>query len=251
MTYTPLADVYGADSFSYTVGDGAGGTASGTVSVTIAAVNDAPVANPKSVTTNYATAVSVTMTGSDVETCDLGFSIVTPPAHGTLGSISNNLCVTLLPPYSDGAKVTYTPAAGYSGPDSFTYRTSDGQLTSAPATVSITVNPAVQLHVGDLDGSRTLQTSTWTAKVVLRVDNAAHAAVSGVTVAGTWSSGGTASCKTASNGTCSVSKAKIPNTTTSVTFAVTGMTYKTGVYVPSANHDPDGDSNGTSILIAR
>ncbi len=161
-------------------------------------------------TTNYQTAVTVTMTGADTETCDLTFTIVTQPAHGTLGSIGSKLCVTLLPPYADGATVNYTPAAGYSGPDSFTYRTSDGQATSSPATVSITVNPAVALHIGDLDGSRTLQSKSWTAKVVLRADNAAHATVSGVTVTGAWSAGGTASCKTASNGTCSVSKASSP-----------------------------------------
>ena len=43
------------------------------------------------------------MTGADVETCDLTFQIVTAPAHGSLGGISNKICVTLLPPYSDGA----------------------------------------------------------------------------------------------------------------------------------------------------
>ena len=37
--------------------------------------------------------------------------------------------------------ITYTPAAGYSGPDSFTFKVNDGQLDSAPATVSITVGP--------------------------------------------------------------------------------------------------------------
>ena len=211
VTYTPLADVNGTDAFDYTVGDGAGGSATGTITVTISPVNDPPSAAAKTVTTNYQTAASITLTGADTETCDLAFTIVSQPAHGKLGSIGNKLCVTLLPPYSDGATVTYTPNAGYSGPDSFTYRTSDGQLTSSPATVSITVKPAVELHIGDLDGSRTLQSSTWTAKVVLRVDNASHATVSGVTVTGSWSAGGTASCKTASNGTCSISKAKLAN----------------------------------------
>ena len=39
--------------------------------------------------------------------------------------------------------------------------------------------------------------------------------------------------------------------TKEIRFTVTGMTYTTGVYVPAANHDPDGDSNGTSIVITR
>ena len=48
-----------------------------------------------------------------------------------------------------------------------------------------------------------------------------------------------------------VSKAKLANLMTSVTFTVTGMTYATGAYVPAANHDPDGDSNGTAIVVTR
>ena len=80
-------------------------------------VNDPPSAAAKTVTTNYQTATSITLTGADTETCDLAFTIVSQPAHGKLGSIGNKLCVTLLPPYSDGATVTYTPNAGYSGPD--------------------------------------------------------------------------------------------------------------------------------------
>jgi len=54
--------------------------------------------------------------------------LVAGPSHGT---------VSLKP----GGSFTYTPAADYSGVDSFTYRASDGTATSDPATVSITVNP--------------------------------------------------------------------------------------------------------------
>ena len=116
IRYTPLANYYGADSFGYTVSDGAGGTDTATVSITVTAVNDVPVAVAKSVTTAYQTAATVTMSGSDVETCDLTFQVVTPPAHGTVGAPSNVLCVTLLPPYADSSKIVYTPTAGYSGP---------------------------------------------------------------------------------------------------------------------------------------
>ena len=55
----------------------------------------------------------------------------TGPAHGTLGSINQA-----------NGQVTYTPAAGYTGPDSFTFTVTDTttSLTSNPATVSITVS---------------------------------------------------------------------------------------------------------------
>ena len=104
VVYTPPPNYSGPDSFTYTVSDGHGGTASAAVSITIASVNDAPTATPKTATTKYQTAVTIALTGADVETCNLTFQIVTPPAHGTLESLSSVLCVTLLPPYSDSVE---------------------------------------------------------------------------------------------------------------------------------------------------
>ncbi len=251
IRYTPPADYSGADEFDYTVSDGHGGTDSGHVSVSITAVNDVPLAANKTVTTPYGTKVTVTMTGSDVEKCDLTFQVVTPPAHGTLGSPSSVLCVTLLPPYADSSKIVYTPAAGYSGADSFTYRTGDGTGWSAPATVAITVSPPTLLHVGDLDATKTIKASSWSTTLTIKVHNASHAVVSGVTVSGTWSNGatGNVTCKTSTAGTCTLSKSSIPKTTASVTFTVTGMTLAASVYAGSSNHDPETDSNGTVIVV--
>src|SRR5206468_12039747 len=64
-------------------------------------------------------------------------------------------------PICTGANVTYTPAANYNGPDSFTFTVSDGSLTSSAATVSITVTPVNDAPVADA------QTST-TAKAELK-----------------------------------------------------------------------------------
>jgi VCBS repeat-containing protein len=69
--------------------------------------------------------IKVTAQRTDAST--LTATVVSPPSHGSLSLAS------------DGS-FTYTPAAGYTGPDSFTYHTSDGQITTSPATVSITVN---------------------------------------------------------------------------------------------------------------
>jgi len=252
LVYTPPPNYYGPDAFSYTVSDGHGGTADAAVSITVASVNDAPTAAAKTATTKYATAVTVTLTGADVETCDLQFQVVSPPAHGTIGAPSNVLCFTLLPPYSDQAKIKYTPAAGWSGTDQFTYRTSDGTLTSSTVTVTITTTPPDLMHVGDLDGSKTTGSTTWTAKVTILVHTAAETPFNGVTVAGTWSNGitGTGTCKTTATGVCTIQKASIPKTTTNVKFTVTGLTFSpTGVYVPASNHDPESDSNGTFIVV--
>jgi subtilisin family serine protease len=253
LQYTPPQDYYGDDSFSYTVSDGHGGTASATVSVTIAAVNDTPTAYPKSYTTNYGTAVTATMTGADVETCDLTFQIVTAPAHGSLGGIGSKLCVTLLPPYSDGASVKYSPASGWSGVDTFTYRVRDGVLWSAPATVTVTTNAPVLLHVGDLDGKTTVNSTTrYTINITVTVHSATEGLVSGVTVTGNWSGGttGGVSCKTTAAGTCVLAKGNILRTAGPVTLTIAGLALSPiGVYVPSANHDPEADSNGTVIVI--
>lgn len=88
-------------------------------------VNHAPVATAQSVTTPQDTAKPVTLAGTDADGDSLTFSVVAAPSHGTLSGTAPNL--------------VYTPAAGYVGPDSFTFKASDGSLDSAAATVSITV----------------------------------------------------------------------------------------------------------------
>jgi VCBS repeat-containing protein len=127
FTYTPGADFNSDDSFSYQVGDGA--LASNVASVTIAvdSVNDAPVADDQAVTTGAGTPKAIVLTASDVDNSALTYNIVAGPAHGSLSGSAPNL--------------TYTPNAGYSGPDSFTFKANDGAANSNVAAVAITVNP--------------------------------------------------------------------------------------------------------------
>ncbi|HZR81876.1 MAG TPA: Ig-like domain-containing protein [Candidatus Binatia bacterium] len=99
-----------------------------------------PTAADATATTDQGVAVDVTLSGTDVVDCELVFSIVTPPAHGSLGAIANQACSLGLPS-SDTARVTYTPAPGFSGSDSFTYKVSDSSSDSNVATVRITVKP--------------------------------------------------------------------------------------------------------------
>jgi hypothetical protein len=46
-----------------------------------------------------------------------------------------------------------------------------------------------------------------------------------------------------------VSKSGVPNATTSVTFTVTGLTLTNAIYMSASNHEPDGDSSGTVIVV--
>ncbi len=89
--------------------------------------NAAPVAEDMEVSTDEDTAVDITLNVSDANEDPLTAEILTEPLHGTYEI--------------DGLVVTYTPEANYNGPDSFTYKVSDGELDSNIATVSITVTP--------------------------------------------------------------------------------------------------------------
>jgi len=126
FTYTPNANANGSDSFSFSVSDGVL-SSSATVSVTIIAVNDAPVAQPLSVTTPEDTAVSGTVVASDIDNATVTYSVVN---QGSLGTVTITNAVT-------GA-FTYSPNANANGTDTFSYAASDSQLQSvAVVTVNI------------------------------------------------------------------------------------------------------------------
>ncbi len=100
-----------------------------------------PVAGDVQATTEHDTPVDVTLNGLDLDSCELTFTIVDPPTGGSLSAITNQTC-TLGTPNADTATVTYTPQAGFSGSDAFTYKVNDGSNDSNTATVTIQVQPA-------------------------------------------------------------------------------------------------------------
>jgi serine protease AprX len=108
------------------------------------------------------------------------------------------------------------------------------------------------MHVGDLDGSTVPGPTSWNATVTITVHDASENPVSGAVVTGSWSSGATGSgtCTTNASGQCSLIK-NVRNTSLSVTFTVTNVTKSGFSYNAAANHDPDGDSTGTVIIIAK
>jgi hypothetical protein len=116
------------------VNDGKLDSAGATITIHVAAVNDAPTANAQSLTVNEDTPLAITLTGADVDLDAFTFSVGTP-LHGTLTGTAPNLI--------------YTPNTNYFGPDSFSFQTVDGQTNSAPAAVSITVLPVNDAPVAD------------------------------------------------------------------------------------------------------
>jgi VCBS repeat-containing protein len=131
--YTPAPDFNGSDSFTYTITDGRGGTSTGTVNVTVAPVNDAPVAWNDSFAIDEDSSLTVSAPGVLVNDTDEDSAAITAALVSgvTSGSLTLN---------ADGS-FTYTPAANFNGTDSFTYRADDGGAESNLATVTITVNP--------------------------------------------------------------------------------------------------------------
>ncbi|HVS66481.1 MAG TPA: IPTL-CTERM sorting domain-containing protein [Thermoanaerobaculia bacterium] len=132
LTYTPDPDFNGPDSFEFQVEDPSGGTDTATVSITVDPVQDPPTANAQSVTTGEDVPVVITLTGSDLDGDSLTFAIGTGPVNGSLSAIT--------PIDATSSQVTYTPNGNFNGADSFTFTANDGTVSSAAATVSITVN---------------------------------------------------------------------------------------------------------------
>lgn len=133
-----------------------------------------------------------------------------------------------------------------------------GVLPSATPTPTLLPSPTPTLdagsgmHVGDLDGSVKTGGAYWAARVTLAVHNSSEAPLSGVLVSGAWGgSYGSATCITGDSGRCTISLFSLPADLTSVTFTMTGLSLSGQTYTPSANHDPDGDSDGTTIVISR
>src|SRR5262249_37781056 len=121
------------DTFKYTVTDGAGVSSNATATVTIIGQGDAPIASNDSYAEVSHTLLSVDAANgvlkNDVDPDGLPLTalLVTPTSHGTLS-------------FKPDGSFTYVSAAGYIGTDSFTYRATDGVLTSNVATVLISVS---------------------------------------------------------------------------------------------------------------
>ncbi|MBI2574384.1 tandem-95 repeat protein, partial [Candidatus Woesearchaeota archaeon] len=133
LTYTPNANYNGSDSCTFKANDSSLDSVAATVSITVNAVNDAPVAVPESYTVNEDAVLSVNIAlgllanDTDVEGSAL---IAAKVANPSSGSATVN---------ADGS-FTYTPNANFNGTDTFTYKANDGTADSNTATVTITVN---------------------------------------------------------------------------------------------------------------
>jgi thermitase len=131
----------GVHTLTLEVTDNRGDRGTDTVVVTINRLNHAPASGNTSASTFVGTPVTVMLIATDLETCELVFSVVQGPTSGALGAIDNQACVAGTA-NSDTAQIIYTPGNA-AGTYSFTYKANDGSADSNIANVTITVNAPV------------------------------------------------------------------------------------------------------------
>lgn len=150
LTFTPKPNFNGVVEMKYSAtDDGDNGAApkatEGTISITVNPVNDAPTAGAVNETVLEDTPKNINLLAqsADIDGDDLEVIIVSQPGKGAATVNANGT-------------VRYAPRANLNGPDSFTYKVSDGELESAAATVGISITPVNDAPVARNDASRTL-----------------------------------------------------------------------------------------------
>jgi hypothetical protein len=145
-----------------------------------------------------------------------------------------------------------TPSMSSPTPTSTSVAPSATPLPTATTTPTPTPDPSNSIHVGDLDNVSNRNGNRWNANVTVLVHDSAEAPLQGVIITGNWGNGisGVGNCTTGLDGICNISQNNLKNNISSVTFSITDLS--SGLpYRASINHDPDGDSDGTTIVIIK
>ncbi|MFT3892413.1 MAG: Ig-like domain-containing protein [Anaerolineales bacterium] len=132
-TVTPKANFNGTLTVPVKVSDGATFSAPYNLTVIVNSINDAPIADSKSLNMDEGTSLTITLSGSDIENSPLTYTVTTSPSHGSLTGIAPNLI--------------YTPSTKYAGLDAWKYKVNDGTLNSTEVTVTIAVNDVLPKNV--------------------------------------------------------------------------------------------------------
>ena len=124
--------------------------------------------------------------------------------------------------------------------------------TSAGVTTT-TETEAPTVHIGQLTGSTSNLGSTWTADVKVKVVDASDQPVADAVVSGFWDLGDDAddTCRTDTQGECSLSSAPIRKNTKHATLTINSVEHAASTYIADDDYDPDSITGGTSIRIRK
>ena len=152
LIYTPAANFTGTDTFNYTVNDGNGGTDTATVTVTVEEpVNTNPDAVDDTRTTGFNTPVTINVLGNDTDPENDPLDITTFDENSANGGTVAR---------SENGQLIYTPAANFTGTDTFTYTVNDGNGGTDTATVTVTVEEPVNTNPDAVDDERSIRSNT-------------------------------------------------------------------------------------------
>ena len=129
FVYRPQTDFFGADRFVYRITDGNGRSAEALVSLTVTAVNDAPVVSAIALTLDQDAAIEFDLAAFITDVDDplsaLSIAVLQDPEHGRLESLGEQ-------------RYRYTPVANYHGTDQLRIGVSDGQATTDAVLIFLT-----------------------------------------------------------------------------------------------------------------
>lgn len=175
-------------------------------------------------------------------------STVTTTATFTSTPLATSTFTATLPPTFTS---TALPTATFT---STALPTATFTSTSLPTpTFTSTSAAATVMHVGDLHPASAPSGTNWNATVTILIHDNLEQPVAGAVITGSWSNGtkGTVNCITNASGVCNAIKTGLSGSINSVRLTITNVTRSSSVYSSTANHDPDGDSDGTTIVVLR
>jgi N-acetylmuramoyl-L-alanine amidase len=156
---------------------------------------------------------------------------------------------------SSASGLTMSHTYGTVGTYPVTLSVTDDEGATGTVTRQVTVgNDTGTMHIGDLDGTANVKgkSGKWEALVAVTVHDTAEQPVGGATVSATWDGApiGSVSGKTDTAGQVTFATGNM-DSGASVTFSVDDITHSSLAYDASLNHDPDDDSDGTTITVTR